>query len=1582
MAVGNNYGVVLAGNCILGGPDPGDGNVISGNAVGIRLFRDNNKVQGNLIGTDLTGTRPLGNAAWGILAQDGGNNNLIGDLDTNAPGTPLAGGGNVISGNGDGVLIQGTPAASGDTIEGNYIGTDITGTTTTGTDGKPLGNSTGVELGNGATNNTIGGTTPAARNIISGNGSAGIAIGDDSGATGVNLPSNNVVEGNYIGTDVTGAVALGNGAGWGIALGGTLNNTIGGTAPGAGNVIAGMGVGVVFYSNNYPNDPNSSNVVQGNYIGTDATGVRALGAVIGVQFSDIYDTNNLIGGTTPGAGNVIAASRGFGIQLNEGENNAVEGNWIGTNPGGATGLGNAGGVALSAGASGNTIGGTAAGAGNTIADNGGDGVLINGSFTNSNAILGNSIHDNAGLGIQLTGGANNNQAAPVLTAAASSSGSTYVGGDLTSVPSTTFRIEFFANTSPDPSGFGQGERYLGFEDVTTDSRGDAAFIATLSGVDPSRPYVSATATRLDGVTSAPADTSAFSNDVNDLALPSAYRVTTTADSGPGSLRDAINQANVDTNHLLYPSPSNPNVDEIDFAITAASDVAGGGTGYDSGTGVCTITPLTPLPDITAPMTIDGYSQPGAQINTLASGENAVLKIVLNGSQAVSDGTQQDTFGVCGLNLRGGSTTIRGLVINNFSASGMFITSNDNIVEGDYIGTGVTGEHAQGNGDRGLEIGLPSIPGFSNRIGTYGNGTNDFADRNVLSANVSAGVEVNWGSSYNVVAGNYIGTDASGTRPLGNGLWGVVVYGGPIASGHNQVGGYGPADLVDGNLISANAYDGIAIGGDEADNSVYGNYIGTDVTGTKNLGNRHNGVLAVTGTQGVVIGGNVIAYNGEFGVAVSQDTSGIYAPAPDAIPPSSGPTDGVQIEGNSIHDNGTLGIDLGGTYDWSIFQLDSPLPGVLLNDSQGHAGPNHFQDFPVLTSATSSSTSTVVSGTFSEASEPSTTLTLDFYANPAADPSGYGQGQTWLRSTKVTTDANGNASFTASLPALPAGQNYVTATATDASGNTSEFGKDITIPIASAGGPYALSEGNNLTLNASASSDPAGGPLTYTWDVNGDGVFGDATGVSPMLTWSQLEALGISDGPATFNVQVMVTNSQGNSAFSPATTLTVNDTPVSSLQVALQSSSINEGSYASLSGSFVNPSPVDANTVVISWGDGSPNTTLNLAPGVVTFAGLTHQYLDQPDGSPSGSYMISVTVSDNEGGQASAATAVQVNAVLPTATVSGPALGVPGQPRTFTFSAVSPSPTDQAAGFSYAVNWGDGKTQTIAATAGNGAGVVVDHIYTAPGAYSVTVTATDDDGRSPAASQTISVQTVQMEGNSLAVGGTLGNATVTLTPADTAGDVNVNLNGVSRGNFKPTDHILVYSQSGNDTIRLASARIAGTTYYITVPAFLYGGGNSTNHDVLDARGSTANNVIVGGAGKNMIFGGLGRDLLIAGLGATTLHAGSADDILIGGWTGYADLTSSAMTYAQKLTALDAIMAEWGSSDSYATRVTDLNNGGGLNGAYILNASAVHDNGQADTLFGAPTSSSALDWFFAGLSDVVKNNKPGEVTTSIS
>src|SRR5262249_13174530 len=151
-----------------------------------------------------------------------------------------------------------------------------------------------------------------------------------------------------------------------------------------------------------------------------------------------------------------------------------------------------------------------------------------------------------------------------------------------------------------------------------------------------------------------------------------------------------------------------------------------------------------------------------------------------------------------------------------------------------------------------------------------------------------------------------------------------------------------------------------------------------------------------------------------------------------------------------------------------------------------------------------------------------------------------------------------------------------------------------------------------------------------------------------------------------------------------------------------------------------------------------------------------------------------------------------------------------------------------------------------------------------------------------------------------------------------GDINVTLTGASLGNYRPTGHIVVYGQAGNDALLLQPSFIGGHRYLITVPALLDGG---AGNDLPSARGSSPKNGLMGGAGKDVLIGGLGRDLLIGGSGTDVLLATGADSILIGGTTDY-DQGSPGLTYDGKLSALYALMTEWGSSADYATRVSHL------------------------------------------------------------
>ena len=423
---------------------------------GIRISGDNNLVAGNWIGLDATGSVDRGNGTDGIILVAGAADNTIGGTTANDR--------NVISGNNDdGVSIDG---ASGTIVIGNYIGTDAQGTAAVGNSGDGVA----IQLDNGvtpSTNTTVGGTSAAERNVIAGNaansaqGLANVRI-RGAGTTG------NVVLGNYIGTDYTGAVALANPRDGIVIDEGALNNTIGGAVSGAGNVISGS--------------TNNGIRIQGTY--------------------------------SYAAGDVLAT---------------IYGNRIGTNAAGTAALANGQSGIFVDGSSGTTatapqritIGGTGANQGNTIAFNTQDGVAVTVNASRV-TIVGNSIYSNGSaagdLGIDLaangvtnndgTGpydgdtGPNTLQNFPAFSAVTTDGTTLTVSGRLDSIASTTYTIHFYASTAIDPSSHGEGQRYLGSTTVLTNAAGTVFFNnVPISAAVAIGEWVSMTATDPSGNTS-------------------------------------------------------------------------------------------------------------------------------------------------------------------------------------------------------------------------------------------------------------------------------------------------------------------------------------------------------------------------------------------------------------------------------------------------------------------------------------------------------------------------------------------------------------------------------------------------------------------------------------------------------------------------------------------------------------------------------------------------------------------------------------------------------------------------------------------------------------------------------------------------------------------------------------------------------------------------------------------------------------------------------------------------------------------------------------------------------------------------
>jgi parallel beta-helix repeat protein len=488
------------------------------------------------------------------------------------------------------------------------------------------------------------------------------------------------------------------------------------------------------------------------------------------------------------------------------------------------------------------------------------------------------------------------------------------------------------------------------------------------------------------------------------AAGATFVVANTFDSGAGSLRQAILDAN-----------ANPGPDTVAFALGAG--------------GPFTISPTSNLPDITGPLTIDGSTQAGY----VAGGPP---RVVLDGA-LITTGTA--------VGLRAAApVTIRALCVQRFTAGSMACgiqlaaTAGGSSVEDCFLGTDAAGATAAGN-----------------RVGVLVGAADCSVRRCLVSGNTFLGIWLDSGSSGCTIAACRVGTDAAGAvavpNPSGLGISGT---------GHT-IGGPAAADA---NQFSGNSNDGIHLDSTAAGSVIRGNLIGTNASGAGALPNGRNGVRNICScAAGATIGpGNTIAFNGDAGVRIFG-VSGSF-PA------------GIAVLGNSIHSNGALGIDL------TLPSGSGPTPNDPLD---ADAGPNGFQNYPVLHCARSGSSATTVRATLSSA--PSTTFRIEFFSSPACDASGFGEGRSFLGSVNVATDAAGSATLVATLPlSLPVGH-AMTATATDPLGNTSELSACATIapPLpADRNGDGAMTPADVATFVSDWFASLAAGTLAGDFDNSG------------------------------------------------------------------------------------------------------------------------------------------------------------------------------------------------------------------------------------------------------------------------------------------------------------------------------------------------------------------------------------------------------------------------------------------------------------------------------------------------------------------
>ncbi len=547
-AAANGNGIRITGspNNTIGGTQVAFRNLISGN-TGNGIFIEGTgstgtQVQGNLIGVDIGGVTAIPNNIG--VQVFGAANTTIGGAIGQAR--------NVISGNfACGIQITST-GATNNSVQGNYIGLNVSGT-------GAVPNDIGVQIDGAATSNSIGGSSVANRNVISGNTTSNIQI---------LRAINNVVVGNTVGlnSDGNAAINLTQATKAGIAIeDGATGNTVGGISAVANNVVsgsAGPNILVRGKTSATVTAAAGNNVFQGNFVGTDLAGTKTVTTTTGGGGIVLRDgtTGNTVGGVSGGlARNLVSGNIGAGISLIGAgtTGNVVQGNVIGVQVDAVTALANTGAGVFVDGATNNTIGGTSTGAGNTIANNGGAGVFVNAGT--GIAIQKNSIFGNTALGIDLAPvgvnpnqptnpgiGANNLQNTPVLTSVTTANGVSTVSGTLNSAPTSTYTIDFYSNTTADATNRGQGKTFSGSTSVTTDATGKATFTAATNATVALNSILSATATDAGG------NTSEFAANITNVAPTADLALTLTASPQPVAVGGQIQYTIVVTNN----GPSN------------------------------------------------------------------------------------------------------------------------------------------------------------------------------------------------------------------------------------------------------------------------------------------------------------------------------------------------------------------------------------------------------------------------------------------------------------------------------------------------------------------------------------------------------------------------------------------------------------------------------------------------------------------------------------------------------------------------------------------------------------------------------------------------------------------------------------------------------------------------------------------------------------------------------------------------------------------------------------------------------------------------------------------------------------------
>lgn len=847
---------------------------------------------------------------------------------------------------------------------------------------------------------------------------------------------------NHIGIEEDGTTAAGNT--YGIRLdSGTFDNIIGGTTDderNQRNVISGnSGRGIYL-------DPQAQRtIITGNYIGTNAFGLSAVGNDIGIRDDG---GNTEIGGEDAHQRNVISGNRN-GIEVGtNGDNGHYLNNYIGPNALGGSGIGNThNGIWLfeSAGAN---VGnenieiGTAS-APNKIAYNTRDGIMMtyaagDPATTDGVTIRYNSIHDNGQRGIDLDNdgvtpndafdgdaGSNELQNYPTFSSATDS---TTIGnpsqitliGNLASTASQTFTVDFYHNPTCDSSGYGEGRTYIASTSVFVGAAGSGSFNQTYVVDVPIGSFITATATDSDG------NTSEFSQ-CEELTASNAFEVNNNGDADDGNcngahctLREAINAVNAVgggnvpiitfavsdvkvasdlptiTNQVIIDGlsfgGSCPNGDTPAAGLIDISSVGGAANGLVFGAGSDS--------SVLQGVAITKFPQDGLQI----VGANH-LTIQCNHFGLFSDGSPSGNsrYGIYNSggksNLIGGEQDTQRNVVSANGVDGIHFTgASDNRINGNFIGLGIDGATPMGNGEDGIQL----VDSSSNVIGEEDDAAN------VISSNDRRGIILSGSSASNTIISNIIGLASDGQIARGNDDHGIVLFGGDVKN--NEIGPFSNFAGLGNNVISDNMLSGVYIADGANGNVIQHNFFGTTRGGWTlfDLGNGEDGVrIAGSLSEMNEIVGNKIYHSGDSGVSIADSA------------------DGNRISATEIGDSGGLGIDLDNNN--AVNENDT-------NDPDG--GANGGQNFPELLLAVTDGT---VVGTINSVA--ATTYTLEFFRNyVSCDPSGNGEASNYMGSHTVVLGAGVNDfQFTAALDMELQEGNLISATATNETTNdTSEF----------------------------------------------------------------------------------------------------------------------------------------------------------------------------------------------------------------------------------------------------------------------------------------------------------------------------------------------------------------------------------------------------------------------------------------------------------------------------------------------------------------------------------------------------------------